>query len=464
MGLQNYIQILRRRIWIIAITAVIAMIVAILGRIFVPIPLTSTAILRVVPPSSVSYSTTERIMNTFISIAESQPIVDEVRNQLGLDSDLDLDMSVSQIPNSEILEITVTDPDPVLAQNVADTYTQIIYNARPIADVRIIVIEPASIPTPPSKGSQVFFLMLTGLVGLIGGIGLAFLFENLDTRLISKDSIEALTGLPVIGEIPRSNVKDEARFLVDFYPYSDAYLRFRTNLLSVDGKIKNKVLMISSAEPMDGKSTVTANTARIFGQAGINTLIIDADLHNPSLHTFYSLDNEIGLGQALKGEKRLDQVIRETEFSNIDVISSGPQQQLSAELFRAEKLKQVLMELKRKYDLILIDTPAILGVVDGLVIAPFADSIILVSNYGQTSESSLKSCVQQLNRVHPNIIGVVINQVKFESKRYFDSNSKAAQVGSKQRMGKTVPTKATQPEVVGGGELPETMAGEQDSE
>lgn len=452
MSLQHYFQILRRRIWVIAGTAVIAVVVAVLGRVLVPISLTSKAILRVVPPAGVSYSATERIMNTFISIAESQPIVDEVKNQLGLPRELELDISVSQIPNSEILEITVKDPDPVLAQSVAATYTQIIQDARPITDVRIILIEPASTPKPPSMMSKVFFFMLTGMVGLVGGIGLAFLLDNLDSRIYSQDTVESITGLPVVGEIPKSNPNEGTRFLVDQYPYTDAYLRFCTNVFSADGKAKNKVLMISSAESRDGKSTVVANAGRSLGQAGIKTLIIDADLNSPTLHTFYSLDNRIGLAQILKGIEPLEQGIQKTAYDNIDVISSGPPQQISIELFRTDKFKEVIRDLKKKYDLILIDTPAILGVVDGLVIAPLADAIILVVNYGQTSESNLVSCVQQLSRVQSNIAGVVINKAKFMSNHYYGPDKKSRLEEAKQRFWRFENKTNTHPEVAGGGE------------
>jgi polysaccharide biosynthesis transport protein len=420
MDLLSYVQIIKRRLGVIVTTTIVAVLVAVAGSLLIPQPVNSTSTLRIIPPQNAAGSTIDRVMNTFVSIAESRPIKDEVYQQLGLDPTYELDVSVSQVPNSEILEITVKDPDPVLAQSAALAYSQTILNARTITDVRVVVIEAASAPEPPSLTGLILVYILTGIVGLVAGVGLAFLIDNLDTRVHSSDVVEEITGLPVIGEIPRApETTDDSLFLIDRYPYTDAFLRLRTNLLSVDGEIIHKVIMVTSAEPMDGKSTLISNIGRGFGQAGFRTIILDADFYSPTLSTLFSLENGRGLSQVLAGDLDLVPVIQKTGFRNLDLIPSGPSPQVPADLLKSDQMRRIFTELSHVYDLVLIDTPPVLGVVDGLILAPLTEAVVLVSNFQKTAKSSLVSCVQQLKRVKSNLIGVVVNQTRLSSPRFY---------------------------------------------
>jgi capsular exopolysaccharide synthesis family protein len=290
---------------------------------------------------------------------------------------------------------------------------------------------------PPSLFKQLLFIALGLVVGMMGGGGLAFLFENLDRRLHTTADIEAATGLPILGEIPTARRHKDGGFLVDTLRYDDVFRRLRTSILSVSQGVSPKIFLITSAEPNEGKSTIVASLGRSMAQAGYTTVIVDADLYRPTVHRFFDCPNEVGLSSVLAQSTTLSVALRESPFSGLMVLTSGPPIPHPAELLGSDTMSALLEQLKKRFDIVLLDTPAFLGVADSAMLAPVVDGVVVVARCSGVSEGSLQAVCQQLAQMQARPVGVVVNRVKRAvPRRYLKYYEKARrdQVESKARI------------------------------
>ena len=284
MELSSYLQILNRRIWIIVVTTLAAVVAFFLLQARTPTMYETTTVLRITPysttnPSFTTLAYAERIMNTYVEIATSSPVLDELRGRLGLSSGQPEDIEVVIIPDTELLRITATDSNPVLARDAANTLANMLLDVQVIRGINISIIEPARTPKPPSLTRTMMIGVLIVVVGFVGGTSLAFLFENLDTRLHTTEQIVTLTGLSLLGEVPSTKRRQNAKWLVDIVPYADVFRRIRVNILTLSESTPLNTLLITSAEPNEGKSTIVANLARSMAQTGRKIVVLDTDLH-----------------------------------------------------------------------------------------------------------------------------------------------------------------------------------------
>jgi capsular exopolysaccharide synthesis family protein len=414
MELSAYLEILNRRKWIIIIATMVTMAVFYFVISRTPPTYQTTTVLRIVPYTSNNPSYTqliyaERIMNTYVEIASSTRLLEELREELSLNDDQPKEIRVEVIPDTELLLITVEDYDPILARETANTMASIILGENTIRDIRVYVVEPAISPEPPSPYDIFLYFVLALSIGLVGGVGLAFLVENLDTRLHTSAQIEGVTGLPVLVKIPPYRSLRGIIFLVDTAPYADIFRRLRVNILSLSKEKPFHTLLITSAEPNEGKSTIVSNLARSMAQTGRSIVIVDGDLHCPTIHTYFNLRNEVGLSSLLENEEILTDVLMDSQFKNLKVLTSGPTNTNSAELLDSEQMIATIEKLKSQFDLVLIDSPAFLGIADTAILAPYADGVILVARRGSVKEDEIRTTCQQLMNVQANLIGVVVN-------------------------------------------------------
>jgi len=162
------------------------------------------------------------------------------------------------------------------------------------------VVEPAVDPQPPSKTRQALKIVMGSMVGLAGGVGLAFLLENLDTTLYTTEQIAEAAALSALGKIPTARRKPPSAFFNGNSPQGEAFRRLRANVLALDQDVTLRTLLVTSAEPREGKSTVVANLAFAIARSGRKVIVVDADLRLPTLHKIFGLSNETGLSSVLK--------------------------------------------------------------------------------------------------------------------------------------------------------------------
>ena len=295
----------------------------------------------------------------------------------------------------------------------------------------VSVIEPALVPSAPAKPRHRINIALGFLVGLFGGIGLALLFENLDTTLYSTSQIEAVTDLSTLGQIPTSGSNLTIVHAGNgSQPQLEAFRKLRINVLASSLDSFPQTLMVTSAERAVGKSTVLANLAVTIAQSGRRVAVVDCNLHSPTIHTIFHLPNSYGLTNVLAEGLSPLNVLQSSEYPRLSVITSGPllpdpadlnssaqfvsatlvgQLTQGTELLGSHQMATMLEALQKDFDVILLDTPALLSVSDAAVLVPMVDDVVLVVARGKSSKEALRAVYRELNNGRTKSAGVVIN-------------------------------------------------------
>ncbi|MGA8431602.1 MAG: polysaccharide biosynthesis tyrosine autokinase [Candidatus Sulfotelmatobacter sp.] len=301
------------------------------------------------------------------------------------------------------------------------------------------IVDSARVPTGPIEPNVPRNLGFAFILGSMSGIGLAFLLEGLDNTVRTTEQAQMISGLPSLGMIPlgsKNNREDlnpkrlalaaskEAVELVSqARPHSqmaESYRALRTSLLLSNLGAPPRVIMVTSALPQEGKSTTSINTAVVLAQKGVQVLLIDADLRRPSIHKTLGMGPRSGLSNVLTGSTTLQQAIAvSTVLPNLHILPAGTPPPNPAELLASTNMKEVLDELREKYDHIVVDTPPTLSVTDAVVLSPRADAIVLVIRSGQTTKQSLRRARDILMQVNARVSGVLLNAVDLSSPDYY---------------------------------------------
>lgn len=195
-------------------------------------------------------------------------------------------------------------------------------------------------------------------------------------------------------------------------PISEQYRTIRTNIefAAVDTSIRS--LLITSSGPSEGKSSTTGNLAIVFAQQGKKVLLIDADLRKPTVHYTFKLDNRVGLSTVLVGEKSLQEVIKDSDVPNLDILTCGPIPPNPSELLGSNAMKQMVIKAQEMYDMIIFDTPPVLAVTDAQILANISDGSLIVVRSGQTEYEAIQKAKELLEPAHAKLIGIVLNDVE----------------------------------------------------
>jgi len=280
----------------------------------------------------------------------------------------------------------------------------------------ISVVEPAIAPISPSKPNIPINIALSVIVGLSGGIGLAFLFDNLDTRIHSSDDVARVLNAHPLGWIPyidklEENLNGHLIMQSDVRsPIAEAFRILRGNVISLQVNGVPKTLMITSPEPDSGKSTILANLAASIAQSGKNVVVVDSDFGRPSLHKLFHLPYENGLSDVLFKLSTLEAALKTTSVYGVKVLTSGTIPSNSGDLLESNRVAEVIEALKGMADIILFDSPPLLAVADAATMAPLVDGVLLVVARHIATDKSVQSALQQLEQAGANIIGSVFNK------------------------------------------------------
>lgn len=492
MELKHYLAIILRRKWVVAVVTITTLLVVVTGTLLMTPVYRASTTLRVATAAqgsldSIQYATVyaDRLMNTYVKIATSAPLLEQLDQRLGLAKTPKI--SVNLTANTELMEITVEDPDPGLAMRAANTLADLLIanvrnsdiqndqateqmldrqvvesqaqltlarqqyqtavaetpqdkgkvdaanqalqakqqayvnllalleRVRAMQGVRansISVVEPAIIPDAPSSPRKELNFALALLIGIVGGVGLAFLFENLDTTLSTTEQIQKATGLSILGRIPVSKQPGQNAFLNGASSEGEAVRHLRTHLINVAGDSAQRTLLVTSAEPGEGKSTIAGNLAYSLAQSGKTVLLIDCDLRLPSLHKMFDVHNDVGLSSLLKGEAKWSQAVQKTRIPGVYVLPSGPQPSTPAELLGSAEMVALLAELKPHFNIVVLDSTSLLAVTDALILAPVVDGVVMVICRGRVREGAVRTALQYLKDAKAKLLGVVINRAE----------------------------------------------------
>lgn len=304
-----------------------------------------------------------------------------------------------------------------------------------VGALNISTIEPAGRPEKPIKPDKARIVLVCFAIGLILGGCLAMLRDWLDARIASAKEVQDLLNVPVLALLPeikkkRTEALSTERLVLEFprSPMAEAYRGLRTTLsFGVDSKIK--VILVTSSEAGEGKSTVLSNLGITFAQSGRRTLLLDADFRRGCLHSVYKIPNEIGLSSLLNEVMPVDLAIQSGGLAHLDVLPSGPVPDNPYELLNSPKFATILRELSSRYDCILIDSPPVMMVADSLVLAANSDSTLLVVRANRSHRSTVDEACKALIGVGADVCGTIFNESPIRKGRYsyfegYDSTAK----------------------------------------
>lgn len=346
---------------------------------------------------------------------------------LALESDLTVNREqLRAFPTSEIGEDLSPEAQALstrieLQEQIYGTVLDSYENAR-LADAAransVSIVDPASIPVEPSSPNVPFNLALGALVGLAGGIGLAFLLENLETAIYSPDGLEEATEAPLLASVPDLKVPSDLKSSpLLLQPNSnsaavEAFRILRSNVLTMDYGRPPRSLLITSVEDGAGKSTVLSNLAIAIGQAGKKVVAVDCDLRKPGLDRVFKVPNTAGLKSVIVDGESAEHAIQRTKIQGVSILPCGPLPHRPAELLGLTGFRLLVNDLANWADLVLLDSPPLAHFSDAIVLAPLVDGIILVVSRGSISGNHLSKAVSQLTKVGPEQIGIVFNRTR----------------------------------------------------
>ena len=299
--------------------------------------------------------------------------------------------------------------------------------------------EPGDSPVKPNKTLNI---VLGVVIGLIMGVGLAFFIEYLDTSVKTIDEVERAFQSPVLGVIPQN-----VGYLVDEgleSPHAEAYRVLRTNILFSRKDEKLNTVVVVSAGAGEGKSLTVMNLATVFAQAGQRVLVVDSDLRRPTLHKRLRVSNNIGLTNYLLKQNKLEEVILPTSVPMLDFMASGKLPSTSMSILGSAQMKEMVAELKQRYDFIFFDSPPILGVSDASVLASEVDMVIQVIQYRRYPQPMSIRAKQLIKKVGGNLIGILLNNINMsqdESYYYYTGYSQGNYYYSRNEDAQETPAK-----------------------
>lgn len=308
----------------------------------------------------------------------------------------------------------------------------------------ISIATPARTPHEPIGPPRVRNIIIAFLLSLIAGIGLAFLLDYLDDTLNTPEDIDRHIHLPVLGIVPapRSTRRllkgrtaavaaeadnSTALALIEDTrsPVAEAYRHLRTSLLLSSAGEPPKVILITSSQPSEGKTTTAVNTAMMLAQTGAEVLIIDCDLRRPRIHHHFGLANARGVANFLSGSDNRGSITELIQscpsMPNLKIMPSGPVPPRPAELLGSQQMRRLVDLLRESFDHIIIDSPPAVSFTDASILSTIADGVMLVVHGGRSSRAIVRRAKQLLLDVGAHVFGIVLNNVKMESHSYYYS-------------------------------------------
>jgi non-specific protein-tyrosine kinase len=349
---------------------------------------------------------------------EIQDRVSELQQQIRT---LDDQVTASPEPDQAVVRQSLSEQRQALVQQQAvfkQTLDKLTVDAN-LASGGAQLVGSALVPTDPIKPKPTRNALLAAVVGLMLGLGLAFLAEYLDDSIKTREDLERLAApVPVIGLIPAVAAwkeRDEIRLVSVSDPTSaaaEAYRTLRTAIQFVALDRPMEILQITSSNASEGKTTTLANLGVALAKAGQRVILVCCDLRRPRLHEFFGLHNEVGFTSLLLGNAPLSKAIQDVpDIPRLRLLASGPLPPNPSELLSSKRTKEVFAALKAECDIVLIDSPPVLPVTDALVLFRQVDATLMVFSAGGTTQKQASSALAMAKQVDAPLVGTVLNGV-----------------------------------------------------
>jgi capsular exopolysaccharide synthesis family protein len=429
LTLQDFVKLLRAR-WIsVCVTTLIAVLAA--GAVtFLTTPLyqastrlfvSTTGGASVAEIYQGNRFSQERVIS-YTELLMGQTLAQRTIDKLGLNmspEQLQEHVKASAKPDTVLIDVDVRDASPVRARDIANTLSdEFVVMARELEtpedgtepDARVVVEQRASIPDEPVVPKTSRNLAVGLALGVLLGIGLAVLRDQLDNTVKDRQTLEEITGVGLVGSIPfdKERRKQPAiSFDRDNSAIAEAFRKLRTNLqfLSVDSP--PRVIVVASSVPYEGKSTTALNIALALAEAEHKVVLVDGDMRRPSLDKYLHLVGPAGFSTVLSGTASLAEVLQKTKFPRLTVLTAGTAPPNPSELLGSLAAQKLLSELRGQFDYVVVDSSPLLAVTDAAVLAANSDGVLIVARFGQTKREQLAHAIGNIKDVDSSILGTV---------------------------------------------------------
>lgn len=326
-----------------------------------------------------------------------------------------------------------------LADSKKEVYSNLLIRLKEAelqADARannVRILDEALVPEVPVSPRMVLNLAVAGVLALLGGFGLAFLLEQLDSSVKTQEQLERDYGLTFLGIIPSiRSIKGSSRFEGKGSGNPDRYIidnpnstaaecvrTIRTNLLFMSPDREMRSILVTSAGPREGKTYTCTNIAATMAQAGSRVLLVDSDLRRPRVHKVFDMHNERGLTDLIRDPDRaIGPLTQDPGLPNLTVMTTGPLPPNPSELLQTASFRKALDRLLENYDRVVFDSPPVVAVTDAQLLGRQVDGAVLVVRAGQTNRDMLAKAVRLLTDVNVRIFGALLNSLDVNRRGY----------------------------------------------
>jgi receptor protein-tyrosine kinase len=430
MDLHDLLRILRERWFVIASVAASTVTLAIAFTVL------QTPLYQATTQLFVSMSVTDNSLDAYQGSLFSQQRVKSYAKLMGseemarriianLGSDDDPEALMKQIhttvdPDTVILSVSVTDPQPRHAEDLARSAGEVF--VKYVADlekapngkaapVKTEIADPPRLPKVPVSPNVLRNVLLALAIGLLGGAGVAALRDALDVRVkTAEDLSEASGDAPLLGNIhyAKGAVKEPLiSTLGRNAPRVEAFRVLRTNLQFVGVDSSNKIFVITSALPDEGKTTTACNVSIALAEAGARVLLLEGDLRRPKVAEYFGIESSVGVSTVLVGRASLKEAVQTA--GGVSILSSGRRPPNASELLQSGAMHRLLQEAREVFDYVIIDAPPLLPVTDAALLAAEADGAVLVVRHGRTTTHHVRTARARLDAVGANLLGTIVN-------------------------------------------------------
>ncbi|MDH4159251.1 MAG: polysaccharide biosynthesis tyrosine autokinase [Actinomycetota bacterium] len=450
MDLRDYLDILRTRWRLITVTTLLGVIAAGLASALTTPIYQSTATLFITTTDGSNISSafqgemfTQQRIRSYPEMVVSNQVMEDVVNELGLPispASLPGKISVNNPLDTVLLEISATDPNPAVAQQIAQTTAEkFIAFVREIESptldvpgevpsstdpvdpaaagltdplIKVDILQAALVPTSPISPRTTINLALGLLVGLAVGVGAAVLLETLDTRIKNVEGLQKYFDTTLLGVIGYDPDAAKMPLVVQDAPHSkraESFRQVRTNLQFVDVDHRPRSLVVTSSIPREGKSTAAINLALTIAQTGRPVFLIEADLRRPKVAEYLGAESGAGLTDVLVGRATVDEVLQPWgRTGNLWFLASGPLPPNPSELLGSQAMADLIHHLETRATLI-IDAPPLLPVTDAAVVTQMAGGALIVVAANKARREQLRTAEEAIGSVGGRVLGLVMN-------------------------------------------------------